>query len=167
MLVDGKKRCNWCETVKPLTEFCRNRASKDGLNFRCNVCNRRVVLEWQKNNPEKHLAKSRKWSATNRERVCARNRIYCKRNPKSNLRASLRYQRKHPEQRRAYKVVGKAIKRGNLTPQPCEVCASTQNIEAHHSRYDRPLDVRWLCTRCHNKLHIGEIVLPERDEAAA
>lgn len=48
---------------------------------------------------------------------------------------------------RAYANVYK--RRGKLIPQPCEVCASTENIQMHHDDYSKPLEVRWLCDR-HN-----------------
>ncbi len=46
-----------------------------------------------------------------------------------------------------------AIKFGVLVPQPCEVCSKTENIDAHHTDYSKPLDVRWLCKSCHIKHH--------------
>lgn len=46
-----------------------------------------------------------------------------------------------------------AIKRGELTRQPCEVCGAIRNIQAHHDDYQKPLDVRWLCISHHRKLH--------------
>ena len=38
--------------------------------------------------------------------------------------------------------------------QGCEVCGS-ETVDAHHDRYDEPLNVRWLCRRHHVRLHQG------------
>jgi ribosomal protein S27AE len=43
--------------------------------------------------------------------------------------------------------------RGKLTPQPCARCGDTLNMEMHHTDYQKPLDVKWLCRRCHKRLH--------------
>lgn len=48
--------------------------------------------------------------------------------------------------------VYKAIKRGDLVRQPCEVCGFPQ-AQAHHDDYSKPLDVRWLCPKHHNMHH--------------
>lgn len=69
---------------------------------------------------------------------------------------------------RAGEAVARAIKDGRLTRQPCETCgrepewlkvgpwAGHQVVIAHHDDYDRPLDVRWLCRRCHADHHIAQ-----------
>lgn len=44
------------------------------------------------------------------------------------------------------------IRRGKITPQPCEGCGDLF-AQAHHDDYDKPLDLRWLCLRCHLKHH--------------
>lgn len=59
-----------------------------------------------------------------------------------------------PEQKkkdncRSYANVYK--KRGKLIPQPCE-CGST-NVEMHHVDYDKPLQVVWMCRKCHLEHH--------------
>ena len=46
-----------------------------------------------------------------------------------------------------------AVKRGLLVKQPCEVCGTDENVEAHHDDYMRPLDVRWLCRTHHGEHH--------------
>ncbi len=48
-----------------------------------------------------------------------------------------------------------AIRRGELTPQPCRVCG-TPDVEAHHLDYDAPdahLQVDWLCEKHHGLEH--------------
>lgn len=32
------KKCNSCDTVKPITEFYKNQSSKIGLNYECKAC---------------------------------------------------------------------------------------------------------------------------------
>ena len=47
----------------------------------------------------------------------------------------------------------KAIKSGAVKREPCLHCGS-ENAAAHHSDYCMPLEVVWLCGRCHSKHHI-------------
>lgn len=48
-----------------------------------------------------------------------------------------------------------ALKRGDLKKLPCEVCGEIL-VEAHHSRYDRPLSVNWLCRKHHRERDVLE-----------
>lgn len=58
-----------------------------------------------------------------------------------------------PELRaRAYAAVIKAKRDGVLIPQPCERCRKKKTL-AHHEDYARPLDVMWLCRKCHQRRH--------------
>lgn len=52
------------------------------------------------------------------------------------------------------------IRRGQLIPQPCEICGGNgrrkdgrRDVEAHHDDYNFPLLVRWLCQRHHSEWH--------------
>ena len=65
----------------------------------------------------------------------------------------------HSDQQ-AWDITEKAILRGKLIPKPCESCNVTgvmtdgrNRIQAHHDDYNKPLDVRWLCQKCHYEWH--------------
>ena len=58
----------------------------------------------------------------------------------------------------ARRIVRDAIKRGSLLrPESCSRCKEVPSpskdgrskIHAHHHDYSKPLDVEWLCARCH------------------
>ena len=54
----------------------------------------------------------------------------------------------------AIRRVYEAIKDGVLTrPSCCEDCGALCTPEAHHSDYLKPLEVSWLCVRCHKLWH--------------
>lgn len=38
-----EKKCSTCQTVKPVSEFGRDRSRPDGINFRCRPCNKEQV----------------------------------------------------------------------------------------------------------------------------
>ena len=39
-------------------------------------------------------------------------------------------------------------------PGACSVCRAETKVEAHHEDYDKPLDVIWMCRKCHVALHV-------------
>ena len=60
----------------------------------------------------------------------------------------------------AHLAVQRALLSGTLQRQGCEVYGSDA-VDAHHERYDEPLNVRWLCRRHHVRLHCyGEDMFP-------
>lgn len=61
----------------------------------------------------------------------------------------------------AHLAVRRALVSGTLEKRGCEVCGRG-TVDAHHDRYDEPLNVRWLC-RHHVRLHQGgEDMFPVR-----
>jgi transposase-like protein len=68
---------------------------------------------------------------------------------------------------RAQNMIEKAILYGRLFRKPCETCGADgvfkdgrHEVQAHHCDYNRPLDVMWLCQRCHHEWHKNNKAIP-------
>lgn len=68
--------------------------------------------------------------------------------------ARKRWRTKAEKRYKAQQAVSTAIASGKLIRWPgCAACKRKRNLEAHHYDYDRPLDVTWLCRKCHKATH--------------
>lgn len=68
------------------------------------------------------------------------------------ISAQLRWNRNNLHKLAAHQAVRVAIRQGKLKRGKCEQCGSLR-CDAHHDDYGQPLKVRWLCRRCHQRLH--------------
>lgn len=54
----------------------------------------------------------------------------------------------------AQQMVKRAVKNGTLIRWPgCAACHRKRGLEAHHCDYEQPLQVVWLCMKCHKATH--------------
>lgn len=54
----------------------------------------------------------------------------------------------------------RAVRTGEIIkPLRCEKCGVEEELHGHHADYTKPLEVTWLCARCHRQAH------PERSDA--
>ena len=70
----------------------------------------------------------------------------------ANRAATRRWIKRNQEKRAAHIITGNAIRDGRLVRQPCEQCGEPKT-DAHHDDYGQPLNVRWLCRKCHAQEH--------------
>ncbi len=57
---------------------------------------------------------------------------------------------------KARNVFSGAVARGDVVrPSNCEDCGIKPrvSVHGHHEDYSKPLDVKWLCPKCHKKRH--------------
>ena len=128
--------------------------SGDGYFSRCKECVKQAVRDRRIEYPEKIAAYERvRWELPSRKKAIAG---YLKEARSKDPERFRRYSResiaRYPEKRKARAAVQYAIKIGRLTRGVCEDC-SAEKVQAHHADYSKPLEVTWLCARCHGRRH--------------
>lgn len=108
---------------------------------------RTMCKECRKKQVKERSLRNRQVQAYERERAKRPERVA------QAVRVTSEWREKHPEAARAQSRVAYAISQGRLVQGPCSICGSDQNIHAHHRDYSKPLEVVWLCARCHHRLH--------------
>lgn len=135
------KTCKECGASLPLTDFYvyKTGYSAGMTTPTCKGCQRARARKWRYEHHERALAK-----------MAARRKTpeYLAKNHADHRKSVAR----HPEKQAARKLLNNAIKRGDITRQPCVACGKP-NAHGHHHDYSRPFDVEWLCVRCHAKTH--------------
>ncbi len=130
------KPCFKCNEIKPLTEYYKHSGMKDGHLNKCKSCAKKDV----------HVHRH---ESTSREKILAYDRA---RGNRQTLQYLKEYREKYPKKYKAHSIVNYAIKSKKLFREPCEICGN-QNTHGHHDDYEKPLNVRWLCSEHHRKWH--------------
>ncbi len=124
------KTCKKCLLVLPVSSFTKHAIMKDGLRSWCRPCRTIIVREWCQANRDKVNAKNIRWRKKHLE------------TPYGQFRA------------KACSRFTYAIRTGRIKrPNTCSHCKKEGFIEGHHADYSKPLDVIWLCKKCHALEH--------------
>ena len=118
------KTCTGCKQALPESSFYAHPTSLDGLFYKCKPCHRAEVSARQ------HAQKRGDWKPKGRRLTT------------------------HDHTRSATKY---AARTGKLVAaDACTDCGQSFAAaprEKHHPDYSNPLDIVWLCRRCHNRRH--------------
>jgi hypothetical protein len=68
-------------------------------------------------------------------------------------RVSRQWRKDHPDAYKANNAVNNAVRDRRLDKEPCSICGTEKEVHGHHKDYSKPLDVIWLCARCHHRIH--------------
>lgn len=113
----------------------------DGHLNKCKECTKKDVTENREKNYEHYLQFDKTRSKTEKRKRLRRE-------------VGKEYRGKHPERISACLKVRRARKKGLITPpESCPRCGYKGKLVGHHHDYSKPLEVEWMCQRCHKKLH--------------
>ncbi len=151
----NSKQCFKCLAVKPLSDFYKHSQMADGRLNKCKECCKKEAsinrlekidyyLEYDKGraNLPHRIAQRKIYSKTEDGKIAAN-------------KAKKKWSESNSIKKAASILVNNRIKSGAIVkPKNCEACnASGIRIHGHHDDYSRPLEVRWLCSKCHCKWH--------------
>ncbi len=168
------RKCSKCQEEKKLEDFTKDKRNPSGRSYECYVCHRKRGQDYQKRMPNevrlKKLASRDEYGRRNREKINKQRRECHDKNSEKEKEYGRKYRALHKEKMVEYtrewrkknweKVLAQSklkdhVDRGNIIrPNECSVCKSSDyRIEAHHNDYSKPLEVVWLCQKCHMALH--------------
>ena len=147
--------CRVCGESKLTTEYYPQQVKKDRSSGECKECTCKRVRQNRNDKAEYYRSYDRM-----RYRESDERKAHChaagKRTPMSVRVEKQRQKRKSDGYLRhnARQKVSRAIAKGQLKKHDeCFFCGASDGLQAHHHDYSKPLDVFWLCTSCHGKLH--------------
>lgn len=119
------KTCGRCNKIKTFNEFNADKHAKSGYRSQCKECmtNERLML----------ASHYKEWRNDPKRKEWYR---------------KYKAERYEKDKDKIYARNKSRI----LKRMPCETCANIK-AEAHHDDYAYPLDVRWLCSKCHRQWH--------------
>jgi len=147
------KKCKGCGVEKERSEFYKHKHMKDGLLSKCKECSKKASVEWVKKNRQHRLEYMQEHRRKNADAIKAYESSPAYK--ASHKKATKKYERGNRHKQKAHRLVRIAIAEGRLSkPSACSKCPATENIHGHHDDYSKPLEVRWLCDKCHRKHHV-------------
>lgn len=137
-----------CGELKAKYCFYASTIGKNGFG-KCKSCHKAQMAEYRVNNKEKisalsatpHYVEARRAYQKGAGRIAANE-------------ASKRHRKAYPKRAKAKSMISHAIRDGNIVrPNNCEACGKTGTPQGHHCDYNKPMDVMWLCIKCHRQWH--------------
>lgn len=129
------KTCFKCNQEKPIDQFYKHKETVDGRLGKCKECTKKDTQTYYDVNflERRQYEKLRFQNPQRKEKVAE-------------------YQTQHrannPEKYKARNAVNNAIRDKKLFREPCNICGNPKS-QAHHYDYSQPLEVEWLCFKCH------------------
>ncbi len=141
-------RCFRCEEEKEKEFYANDKTCKDCRKARVKK-NRTEKAEYYRAYDKKRFKED--------PRVKERHKKYqaTEAGKESIDKAKKKWAESNPVKRGANVMVGNAVRDGIIKKGACcEICkCNPTRLHGHHDDYAYPLDVRWLCPKCHKQWH--------------
>lgn len=151
------KKCTQCEIDKEISEFYKHAKSRGGRMARCRVCTKSNVNKNRASKIDYYREFDRK-RTDDPKRVKMRKDYFEKNRKDPNWQARQRESRdkyldKFAHKRSCHVIWGNYKRDHSIKPEPCSKCSSEIDLNAHHEDYTKPLEIIWLCKKCHGLRH--------------
>ena len=139
------KKCYICkeEKTKSLDNFYADKSRSSGLSSNCKKCYRT-----SKYNPIKAKERVKRYRLKYPEKNRELYRLSYIKGKKQKQEYKKKWYLLNKHKVRAHRLVGRALKNGLLLKESCSKCGTIRSV-AHHEDYSKPLEIIWLCQRCH------------------
>lgn len=141
--------CTVCGVTSDAAEFYA------GVNSRCKECHKKRVRENRASKIDYYKVYDRV-RYQNDPRVKDRHKRYKATDggKEATSRSRQKWLNGNADKHACYVILNNAVRDGRVSkPTCCQNCGSNGRIEGHHHDYAYPLDVIWLCPKCHHRLH--------------
>lgn len=159
--------CRTCGETKPYSEFYPRQIVKDMSHGECKDCTCLKVRMNRNKNIDQYRSYDRKRYREDDDRK-ARCIAMGNKTPMGKRVADERERRlADPQKYKARLAVRNGLRDGKIRRgEHCFFCNAQEKLQAHHHDYSKPLDVFWLCPKCHGKLHTinGDLHRPKPKE---
>jgi len=141
-------KCSTCGEWLSREGFYTEKRNPQGIKSQCKRCHCKTAVESR--DKEVSRKRNRKWMRESgykqRPEVAERER-----------RRSAERRKNEPEKYTAMSALNNAVRGGRVKkPAACYRCGVIDvKLQGHHSDYNKPFDVVWLCPGCHAALHRG------------
>jgi hypothetical protein len=158
---DGlRSNCILCLKTKNKEYNQKNKEKISDAHSKYYLKNREKVLKYaseyrEKNSEKIRLSQHRYYYSRTPERikqVLENSRRH--RKTEKNKEWCRKYTRLKNEEYKARTLLGNAVRDGKiLKPDRCTICDLIGKVDGHHKDYSKPLEVIWLCRKCHVAIH--------------
>lgn len=144
------KKCKKCEIEKDEQDFNKwyKKSGCNGFRSYCKSCESLINKDYRDKKRDELKEKRRRRTGSTPRQLCT--------DPLKKIRNEQMYRsvKKYPEKTAARQFLSSYIRMGKMIkPSICERCLEEKKVEGHHEDYTKPLDVKWLCKRCHTDIH--------------
>jgi len=136
--------CRICGEEKVIEDFYKHPQMAGGRDTKCKKCQIRISKETKFNNLEYY----REW----KKRY---NKVYNV--SEKHINQVRAHRLKNPDQWFAVSQLNYAVECGKIIKKDaCENCGiKAKRLHGHHDDYSKPLEVKWLCSLCHQNWHVN------------
>ena len=129
--------CKHCNKEKSVKSFSWNNKKMGWRSHTCLDCYNQQQRDKRERYPERYKEARKRYYKKNRQII---------------LDKIASYREQNSIKRYAQKIVEYAVKRGDIKKKTCEICGGKET-EAHHDDYSKPLNIKWVCRKCHRRIH--------------